>query len=136
MSAVIQLSPIPTPPLLPPPLPFLSALPISPRRVPALQVWSCRKEPLHRLLLPNLTADADCPCVGIVGGRTAWSSTVTVGGHHNIPARYWYDGQYINNAKEDAAEVVLKMLNPQQPRGLTTYSGQLFPQASSGTGGY
>ena len=128
MSAVIQLSPIP-PPL--PSSPLSSYLPcsISPRRVPALQVWSCRKEPLHRLLLPNLTADADCPCVGNVGGRTAWSSTVTVGGHPNIPARYWYDGQYINNAKEDAAEVALKMLNPQQPRGSTTYSGQLFPQA-------
>lgn len=23
----------------------------------------------------------------------------------NIAARYWYDGQYLNNAKEDASEV-------------------------------
>jgi hypothetical protein len=43
------------------------------------------------------------------GGRTAWSSTVTVNGQH-IPARYWYDGQYVNNAKEDAAEVALQHL--------------------------
>ncbi|KAI9822096.1 MAG: hypothetical protein M1826_000556 [Phylliscum demangeonii] len=43
------------------------------------------------------------------GGRTAWSSTVTVG-NQNIPARYWYDGQYLHNAKEDAAEVALQKL--------------------------
>lgn len=42
----------------------------------------------------------------MLGGRTAWSSTVTVQGR-NIAARYWYDGQFINNAKEDAAEVAL-----------------------------
>ncbi|TVY19904.1 hypothetical protein LARI1_G001570 [Lachnellula arida] len=56
------------------------------------------------------------------GGRTAWSSTVTVQGQH-ISARYWYDGQYVHNAKEDAAEVALKHLNgstpssPSQSRG-------------------
>ncbi|RJE27376.1 hypothetical protein PHISCL_00252 [Aspergillus sclerotialis] len=60
------------------------------------------------------------------GGRTAWSSTVTVQGQ-NVAARYWYDGQYINNAKEDAAEVALMRLN-QQPRAPTIYPGQLFPQ--------
>ncbi|KAJ5045615.1 hypothetical protein EN45_030330 [Penicillium chrysogenum] len=65
----------------------------------------------------------------LVGGRTAWSSTVTVQGQ-NIAARYWYDGQFINNAREDAAEVALKTLN-QQPRAATVYQGQLFPQATS-----
>jgi len=60
------------------------------------------------------------------GGRTAWSSTVTVQGQ-NIAARYWYDGQYINNAKEDAAEVALMQLNAQS-RSPTAYPGQLFPQ--------
>ena len=44
------------------------------------------------------------------GGRTAWSSTVTISGQHIIQARYWYDGQYVNNAKEDAAEVALQQL--------------------------
>ncbi|KAI9678853.1 MAG: hypothetical protein M1817_005913 [Caeruleum heppii] len=43
------------------------------------------------------------------GGRTAWSSTVTIEGQ-SIQARYWYDGQYVHNAKEDAAEVALQQL--------------------------
>ena len=34
---------------------------------------------------------------------------MNVGGQ-NIPARYWYDGQYVNTAKEDAAEAALKKL--------------------------
>ena len=29
---------------------------------------------------------------------------MTVNGK-NLAARYWYDGQFLNNAKEDAAEV-------------------------------
>ena len=49
-----------------------------------------------------------------VGGRTAWSSTVTIEGT-TVSARYWYDGQWVDNAKEDAAEVAL-----QQLRGITT----------------
>jgi len=48
------------------------------------------------------------------GGRTAWSSTVIVSGQ-SISARYWYDGQYLNNAKEDAAEVALKVLGGSGP---------------------
>lgn len=69
------------------------------------------------------------------GGRTAWSSTVTVQGIPTaIAARYWYDGQFVNNAKEDAAEVALKMLS-QQPRAASTiYQGQLFPQQSTSLG--
>ncbi|KAJ5222556.1 uncharacterized protein N7469_008796 [Penicillium citrinum] len=65
------------------------------------------------------------------GGRTAWSSTVTVQGQ-NYAARYWYDGQYINNAKEDAAEVALKFPN-QQPRTVTV-PGQLWLQQSTAYG--
>lgn len=37
------------------------------------------------------------------GGRTAWSSRVTVYGQ-TLAARYWYDGKNLNNAREDAAE--------------------------------
>lgn len=48
------------------------------------------------------------------GGRTAWSSTVVVSGQ-SISARYWYDGQYVNNAKEDAAEVALRILASNSP---------------------
>ena len=48
----------------------------------------------------------------IPGGRTAWSSTVTVE-DWNRSARHWYDGQFIHNAREDAAEVMLtQMRNP------------------------
>ena len=41
------------------------------------------------------------------GGRTAWSCTVDVDGQP-ISARFWYDGQYINNAREDAAQRALE----------------------------
>ncbi|CAK1358657.1 unnamed protein product [Cercospora beticola] len=42
------------------------------------------------------------------GGRTAWSAVVNLGGGQgSYNARYWYDGQFITNAKEDAAEVAL-----------------------------
>ncbi|RKF56946.1 hypothetical protein OnM2_077054 [Erysiphe neolycopersici] len=44
------------------------------------------------------------------GGRTAWSSTVTVQGR-NIAARFWYDGQFLKNAFEDAAELALEHLD-------------------------
>jgi len=43
------------------------------------------------------------------GGRTAWSSKVTIDGH-SLSARYWYDGRYLNNAKEDVAEVAYNWL--------------------------
>jgi len=49
-------------------------------------------------------------CPGRIGGRTAWSSTVTVYGQ-SFAARYWYDGKNLNNAKEDAAEMALTWLN-------------------------
>ncbi|PNS14638.1 hypothetical protein CAC42_1660 [Sphaceloma murrayae] len=42
-------------------------------------------------------------------GRTAWSSSVEVNGK-TYAARFWYDGSYANNAKEDAAEVALQRL--------------------------
>ncbi|KAL8392824.1 hypothetical protein RB595_002853 [Gaeumannomyces hyphopodioides] len=45
------------------------------------------------------------------GGRTAWSSTVTVHGTGHS-ARFWYDGKNLYNAKEDAAEVAYNWLNP------------------------
>jgi hypothetical protein len=49
-------------------------------------------------------ACANCNCSG---GRTAWSCTVTVGSQ-TVHARFWYDGQYVNNAREDAAERALQ----------------------------
>ncbi|OTA54224.1 hypothetical protein K449DRAFT_426433 [Hypoxylon sp. EC38] len=47
-----------------------------------------------------------------LGGRTAWSSIVTVYGKR-IEARYWYDGRNITNAREDAAEAALNWLSTQ-----------------------
>lgn len=81
----------------------------------------------------SLTADANRPCVGITGGRTAWSSTVLVQGR-SIAARYWYDGQYINNAKEDAAEVALLQLQ-NQTRVPTVYQGQVWRQDHGSSSG-
>ncbi len=67
------------------------------------------------------------------GGRTAWSSTVTVQGQ-NIAARYWYDGQFINNAKEDAAEVALRHLRSPALTQHQAYSPS--PSSFQGQGGY
>ena len=47
------------------------------------------------------------------GGRTAWSSTVNVAGEI-FAAFYWYDGTYIQNAMEDAAQIALKSLSTQE----------------------
>ncbi|EAS29896.3 uncharacterized protein CIMG_08642 [Coccidioides immitis RS] len=66
------------------------------------------------------------------GGRTAWSSSVTIQGT-NFAARYFYDGQYLHNAKEDAAEVALTCLNSQLSAPLsTTLPGQLYTQNQQG----
>ncbi|KAB8231071.1 hypothetical protein ETB97_010349 [Aspergillus alliaceus] len=63
------------------------------------------------------------------GGRTAWTCVVLVQGRQ-YSAQFWYDGNYINNAKEDAAEKALNVLIPQTSRN-TAYQGQMFPQAST-----
>ncbi|KAF1913278.1 hypothetical protein BDU57DRAFT_456893, partial [Ampelomyces quisqualis] len=43
------------------------------------------------------------------GGRTAWSCITTINGVH-YPARFWYDGDYLAQAKEDSAEIALRNL--------------------------
>lgn len=67
-----------------------------------------------------------------LGGRTAWSSSVKLQGR-TFAARYWYDGVFVNNAREDAAEVALFILDPEnhQARATTTYPGQLWPQQNA-----
>ena len=68
----------------------------------------------------------------VAGGRTAWSATVTINGF-NIGARYWYDGQYIYNAKEDASEVALGIIrNP----ALWEAQQRTRTQAPHGSGGW
>ncbi|TKA81963.1 hypothetical protein B0A49_02541 [Cryomyces minteri] len=49
------------------------------------------------------------------GGRTAWSSRVVVQGRE-IEARFWYDGDYVAQAKEDAAREALERLEQTLPR--------------------
>ncbi|PGH02366.1 hypothetical protein GX51_04674 [Blastomyces parvus] len=61
------------------------------------------------------------------GGRTAWSSTVTIHGT-TFAARYFYDGQNTNNAKEDAAEVALTALRSQGAPAPAAFAGQLYAQ--------
>ncbi|KAF1838262.1 hypothetical protein BDW02DRAFT_489492 [Decorospora gaudefroyi] len=63
------------------------------------------------------------------GGRTAWSTMVSVNGT-SFQARFWYDGTYINQAKEDAAEVALRTITgytntSQAPPPASHYVGQL-----------
>jgi hypothetical protein len=43
------------------------------------------------------------------GGRTAWSCIVVVQGTH-FPARFWYDGQYADQSREDCSEVAYRRL--------------------------
>lgn len=43
------------------------------------------------------------------GGRTAWSSFVVINGAQ-YSARFWYDGNYMEQAREDAAEMALRNL--------------------------
>lgn len=65
------------------------------------------------------------------GGRTAWSATVTVQ-QQTVAAKYWYDGQYVNNAKEDAAEMALLMLGGSPaPPTLASKAGEGRPVGSS-----
>ncbi|BAE65438.1 hypothetical protein F9C07_13405 [Aspergillus flavus] len=59
------------------------------------------------------------------GGRTAWTCVASVQGRQ-YPAQFWYDGNYVNNAKEDAAEKALNVLSPQPSRNNTSYPGQMY----------
>ncbi|MCJ1449642.1 MAG: hypothetical protein MMC23_010164 [Stictis urceolatum] len=72
------------------------------------------------------------------GGRTAWSSTVTIPSSNStsqriVQARYWYDGQYVHNAKEDAAEVALRILTGGSPSSPINGSGGGGTSTSSWT---
>lgn len=70
------------------------------------------------------------------GGRTAWSCVITVQGTQ-VPARFWYAGEYVNNAREDAAEKALQVLGViptppgPQPAHLRQQQQQQQPQQSA-----
>jgi len=62
-----------------------------------------KASPLSSPFDSNLTAKSGA------GGRTAWSTMVTVNGM-NFQARFWYDGTYLPQAKEDCSEIALRAL--------------------------
>ncbi|EAT80014.1 hypothetical protein SNOG_12716 [Parastagonospora nodorum SN15] len=49
----------------------------------------------------------------ITGGRTAWSSIACINGV-TYPAKFWYDGEYVEQSKHDAAESALRILTGTQ----------------------
>ncbi|PUU83623.1 hypothetical protein B9Z19DRAFT_822952 [Tuber borchii] len=55
------------------------------------------------------------------GGRTAWTTMVTIGSRVPEPLRIWakfsYEVTYVNNAREDAAECALQHLQGNHPLG-------------------
>lgn len=62
-----------------------------------------------------------------IGGRTAWS-TIAVINNIQYPARFWYDGARIEQAKEDAAEIALRNLTKcfdRQPPPASQYQRSL-----------
>ncbi|KAK4100518.1 hypothetical protein N658DRAFT_427482, partial [Parathielavia hyrcaniae] len=67
------------------------------------------------------------------GGRTAWSSQVTIHGK-TYSARFWYDGKNLNNAKEDAAEVALQAFL-KKPAAATSASVSASVSASASRSG-
>jgi len=91
----------------------------------------CREVSPRTPLSPNYQIISDRR-----GGRTAWSCTVTVGSQ-TVHARFWYDGQYVNNAREDAAERALQLFGrlpmPQgpQPAHLQQFQQRHFGAVSS-----
>jgi hypothetical protein len=60
------------------------------------------------------------------GGRTAWSTIAVVNGTP-YPARFWYDGAFMEQAKEDAAEMALRKLT-----GCTDQNSQPPPASQYG----
>ena len=60
-------------------------------------------------LLPFLHIHHNILTYTLTGGRTAWSTIANIG-TAQYPAKFWYDGQYLAQAKEDSAEVALRYL--------------------------
>ena len=82
----------------------------------ALQQITVQSEALGTQLGRTYQTDAVCCTVtdfrGLdtdlnPGGRTAWSCVVNVQGQQ-FPARFWYDGAYMDQAREDASEMALR----------------------------
>ncbi|KAK4249578.1 hypothetical protein C7999DRAFT_30004 [Corynascus novoguineensis] len=68
------------------------------------------------------------------GGRTAWSSLLSFGNDWIFQARFWYDGNNINNAREDVAEVTLKFFRSSIPLSPASSPATTSTTATSGGG--
>jgi len=55
----------------------------------------------------------------LIGTRTAWTCYLDINNCY-YAARYWYDGAYVANAREDVAEVALQYLQYNR-----TYMGRM-----------
>lgn len=66
----------------------------------------------HKLLALCYAHDLQVPTFQIIsdmrGKRTAWSCIITIN-DRQVAARFWYDGEHIDNSREDAAEKALQM---------------------------
>ena len=82
-------------------------------RAPNFQIISDRRGKVsptaHHAVFPRRECPKDSADRHTAGGRTAWSCVITMQ-NTTFPARFWYDGQYVNNAREDAAEKALQAL--------------------------
>lgn len=66
----------------------------------------------------------------IAGGRTAWSSIVCINGV-NYPAKFWYDGEYAEQSKHDAAESALRILTGTQDMATEPPPATFYQQRTS-----
>lgn len=53
---------------------------------------------------------------------------------NSFRARFWYDGKFLDNAKEDAAEVAMQWLNNESPTGLASRSSTASSPSTSRSG--
>jgi len=69
------------------------------------------------------------PWLSTLGGRTAWTTMVTIGSRLPVPVRIWakfsYEVTFVNNAREDAAECALQHLQGDHPLGCTCGASQI-----------
>ncbi len=68
------------------------------------------------------------------GGRTAWSCKVFVL-NQEISARFWYDGERVNQSREDASEEALVRLGAIARTGLSPAQTVQMAQQTGSNGG-
>ncbi|KAF2733030.1 hypothetical protein EJ04DRAFT_298764 [Polyplosphaeria fusca] len=64
------------------------------------------------------------------GGRTAWSCVAVVQGTH-YSARFWYDGQYADQSREDASEMAWRTITGNLTTPAQHFSSSQTPASHS-----